>query len=74
MFLGIEAKSAESGLPGSPNMSLMLSVSGEVEHGTPLEDTNRTMSMNASHGSFVTQTCSMPFGLFSAHVPADCMC
>ena len=71
VFSGIEARSALSGFPDSPNMSLMPSVSGEAEHGTPSDDTKRTMSMNASHGSFVTRACCMPIGLFSADVPAD---
>ena len=61
------------GLPDSPNMSLFPSAPGEVEHGTPSEDTKRIMSMNALHGSFVPQACCMPFGLFSADVHVDLM-
>ena len=39
------------GLPDNPNMSLFPLASGEVEHGTPSEGTERTMSMNAWHVS-----------------------
>ena len=43
VFSGIEARSALSGLPDTPRASLMPSVSGEAEHGTPSDDTERTM-------------------------------
>ena len=52
----------------------MPSVSGEAEHGTPSDDTERTMSMNASHGSFVTRACCPPFGVYSADVLEGFVC
>ena len=66
VFAGIEARSALSGLPDSPRASLMPSVSGEAEHGTPSDDTER--NVNASHGSFITRACCPPVGVYSADV------
>ena len=43
----------QEGLPVMPMRSLFYSVPGEVECGTPSDDTERTTSMKTSHGSFV---------------------
>ena len=46
-------------------------MSGEVEHGISSEGTERTMSMNVSHGLFVTRACCSVLGIFSADVTVD---